>query len=177
MSDYDSKLNKVRKQMFDISKKLKQMFDSAFDLCDEKFIAKTIETIKNLQKKCYKIIDRKNLHDNHGGTYKCYPGGGLDVFNPHTDKQNIIDMIDYFFINDCESPEEFNKKYSKKLHSHEFGESYGFNEYSVESLPKEFYESNCWEQILLRKDRDLINQSRNAFSQKQISEINKDFSK
>ena len=95
--NYLKKLDKIRDEMFNISLGLKEMFDFAMDCHDKQAVEKTIKEIKKIQKKCYKVIDRKRLNDNHGGTYRCYPGGDVDVYKPHTDRQNVVDIIDYFF--------------------------------------------------------------------------------
>ena len=108
---YFEKLKETRKEMFEISLGMKDMFDHAIACEDEKVVDEIIKDIKKIQKKCYRIIDRRHLNDYHGGTYRCYPGGEVDVYRPHTDKQNIVDYIDYFFINTVSSADEFNEKF------------------------------------------------------------------
>lgn len=176
--NYITKLENVRNEMFEISLELKRMFDEAFDSKSKRTVNKTIKTIKKLQEKCYKFIDRKKLNDYHGGSHKCYPGGCVETYRFHTDRQNVRDFIDYFFINDCSNSEEFNKKYSCKLHPYEYGESYGPFCYNSHKYPKEFYDANCWEEILLRKDKDLLNLINvPSLTQERINEINQEYCK
>lgn len=176
MINYKSKLTKTRMEIFEISLELKRMFDQAMKSDDEKFIKNVIKTIKKIQKKSYTVINRKKLNDYHGGTHRCYPGGEVDCYRPHTDKQNIIDFIDYFFINNCSTPDEFNKKYSYKLHEHEEGMSFGIADYSCTKYPKQFFNANCWENILKNKAKELLNLiDEPDLDQNMINKINSEY--
>ena len=172
---YFEKLKETRKEMFEISLGMKDMFDHAIACEDEKVVDEIIKDIKKIQKKCYRIIDKKHINDYHGGTYRCYPGGEVDVYRPHTDKQNIVDYIDYFFINTVSSADEFNEKFSPQLHEHEYGESSGLYDYVVDKSPKNFYDANCWEQILRKQAKELIATDGKGLTQEKIEEINQEY--
>lgn len=96
--DYDYyRYANAKDKIFKLAKYLKELFEQARKVDDEKLKLKYIEKIKLYQKKGYRYIERKHLADNKGGTYKCYPGGIVDVVKPNTHKQNVLDILDYFF--------------------------------------------------------------------------------
>lgn len=176
VKNYYDRREKLKEEMFMVSIGLKDLFDYAINCDDKKDVENIIKSIKKIQKKSYKIIEKSQLSDYHGGTYACYPGGGIDTYQSQTDKQDVLDLIDYFFINTCSSADEFNKNISPKLHDHEHGESYGLFDYSVDKEPKKFYDAKCWEQILRRKAIDLVSLADNGqLSQEEIDEINQEY--
>lgn len=175
---YEDKLNKLTSIMFKVSLQLNNLFNFSILTENKKDKEKAIKEIKKIQKRCYKMIEQHHLNDYTGGTHTCCPGGSLDTYKPHTDKQNVLDMINYFFVNKgYANAKEFTKIVSPLVHEHEFGYSLGLNDYICNIEPKRFYNADCWQEFIRQglKDISILN-AQIPLSQDKINQINNQYS-
>ena len=175
---YEDKLDEAITVMFKASMYLNNLFNFSLFAENEKDKEKTIKEIIKIQKRCYRMIEKYNLNDYRGGTYKCYPGGSVDTYNPHSDKQKVLDMIDYFFVNrGYDNAKEFTKVVSPLVHEHEIGYSLGLNDYVCQIEPKRYYNADCWQEMLKQgvSDKNILD-AHNPLSQSKIDIINHRYS-
>lgn len=175
---YEDKLDEATKIIFKVSQHLNNLFNFSLVTDSKKDKLKTIKEILKIQKRCYKMIEKYNLNDYKGGTYRCYPGGTVDTYKPHSDKQNVLDMIDYFFVNNGYiNAKEFTKTVSPLLHTHEFGESLSMDDYVCNIEPKKFYNADCWQEFLKQGliDTNILD-AHIPLSQEKINKINNQYS-
>lgn len=177
INNEEKKYNQSKNKIFEVSKFMQKLFEDAMNCTDYTKKVKTIHAIEKLQKKCYKYVNSRKLNDNVHGSHCCYPGGSVDVYRPNTHKQNVVDMIDYFFINKgFSSANDFIENSCEKLHIQESGYSTGYNEYHIETTPKRFYDASCWKNFVLNNgiSYDILDINKDL-SQSKIDEINKNY--
>ena len=175
---YEDNLEEAITVMYNVSLYLNELFNISLIAENEKDKEKTIKEILKIQKRCYKMIGKYNLNDYRGGTYQCYPGGTVDTYNPHSDKQKVLDMINYFFVNrDYISAKEFTSIVSPLVHEHEVGHSFGLNDYVCQVEPKRYYNADCWQEMLKQgvTDKNILD-AHIPLSQAKIDEINNRYS-
>ena len=173
----DERYEKTKQEMFGVSVYLKKLFDKALNEQDIKIKNKLVSKIQKSQAKCYKYIQKQKLNDNKGGTRQCYPGGRVDTYRPHTHHQNVVDMIDYFFVNDFNSPNDFLRRACPKFHYHESGYSTDIDSYFIDTQPKLFYSASCWEKFVYEgKDALKYLDVNKFYSSEELFEINQKYS-
>lgn len=175
---YESKLEKISRIMFKISQYLSEMFELSLSIDSKKCREQTVKYIKKTQNRAYKMIDKYKLNDNKGGSHQYHLDGSIDIYNPHTDKQNVLDMIDYFYLNrNYENAKEFTKIVSPLLHEHETIHYLSLNDYICNIEPKKFYNADCWQEFLKQGsiDKEIFDVNI-PLSQEKINEINNKYS-
>lgn len=151
MDRYEEKLDNITRIMFKVSLYLNNMFNFSLLAESKKDKEKTIKEIIKVQKRSYRMIEKCKLHND----------------TPYADKQNVLNMIDYFFVNrGYLNAKEFIKAISSLVHSRESNEL------------KKFYNSDCWQEFLKQGLTDTsILDARKPLTQEKINAINNQYSK
>ena len=160
---YEEKLDNITIIMFKVSLYLNNMFNFSLLAESKKDKEKTIKEIIKVQKRSYKMIEKYKLHND----------------TPYADKQNVLDMIDYFFVNrGYSSAKEFIKVISPLVHKQKSGNSLNLDDNISSISSKKFYESNCWQEFLKQGLTDIsVLDARKPLTQEKINAINNQYSK